>query len=50
MSAGIHGYTYDTPLPTSPVTPADLDLLLATLLWTEDDAAALRRAGAVLES
>ncbi|MGF1618907.1 MAG: protoglobin domain-containing protein [Acidimicrobiia bacterium] len=42
------GYTYDTPLPTSPVTLEDLDLLLATLLWTDDDAVALTRAGEVL--
>lgn len=44
------GYTYDTTLPSSPVRGDDLDLLLATLLWTEDDAAALRKAGTVLES
>lgn len=44
----MHGYTYDEHLPASPVTPEDLDLLLATLLWTDDDAAALRQAGTVL--
>lgn len=49
MSTEIPGYTYDTALPTSPVTLDDLDLLLATLLWTDDDAAALARAGTVLE-
>ncbi len=38
-----------TQLPTSPVSTADLDLLLSTLLWSNDDAAALARAGAVLE-
>jgi Protoglobin len=43
------GYTYDQGLPASPVTAGDLDLLLKTLLWTDADAAALRRAGAVLE-
>lgn len=43
------GYVYDQPLPASPVTAADLELLLATLLWTDADAAALRQAGAVLE-
>jgi len=46
----IAGYTYDHELPSSPVSPNDLDLLLATLLWTEADAAALRTAGSVLES
>ena len=45
----IHGYTYDTDLPPSPVTGEDLDHLLATLLWSEDDAAALEKAGSVLE-
>lgn len=48
MTSHITGYTYDTPLPASPVTTEDLDLLRATLLWTDDDAAALRRAGKVL--
>ncbi|MEZ5098636.1 MAG: protoglobin domain-containing protein [Thermoleophilia bacterium] len=43
------GYTYDQPLPASPVTTSDLDLLLATLLWNDADSAALRQAGAVLE-
>lgn len=43
------GYTYDQNLPPSPVTTDELDLLLATLLWTDVDAAALRQAGAVLE-
>ncbi len=45
----IHGYTYDQSLPASPVTLGELDLLKETLLWTDDDAAALRQAGAVLE-
>lgn len=44
----ISGYTYDDALPASPVTPGDLDLLLATLLWTDEDTAALRAAGEVL--
>lgn len=47
MTIDIAGYTYDRDLPTSPVTTAELDLLLSTLLWT-DDAAALARAGTVL--
>jgi hypothetical protein len=46
----IAGYTYDQTLPASPVSTTDLDLLLATLLWTEADAAALRTAGSVLEN
>ena len=38
------GYTYDDPsLSPSPVTLADLDDLLASVLWSEADAAALRR-------
>jgi hypothetical protein len=43
------GYTYDSALTPSPVTPEDLDLLLATLLWTDEDLRALRLAGEVLE-
>ncbi|MEZ5246037.1 MAG: protoglobin domain-containing protein [Acidimicrobiales bacterium] len=49
MTTNIAGYTYDADLPTSPVTKADLDLLLSTLLWTDNDATALAQAGAVLE-
>jgi Protoglobin len=45
----VAGYTYDKPLPTSPVTTHDLDLLLATVLWTDADAALLRRAGEILD-
>lgn len=45
----IAGYTYDQNLPTSPVSTHDLDLLLSTLLWSDDDAAALARAGTILE-
>lgn len=48
MTTDIPGYTYDRELPASPVTTGDLDLLLSTLLWTDDDAAALARAGAIL--
>ncbi len=44
----IAGYTYGQSLPASPVTTSDLDRLLSTLLWTDDDAAALERAGAIL--
>lgn len=44
----ISGYRFDETLPPSPVSAADLDLLLQTLMWSEDDTAALRRAGEVL--
>ena len=48
MSA-IPGYTYGSEnLPSSPVSLDDLARLEATVLWTEDDAAALRRAGEIL--
>ena len=49
MTIDTAGYTFDQTLPPSPVTTGDLDLLLSTLLWTDDDAAALARAGTVLE-
>jgi hypothetical protein len=43
------GYTYDDPaIPRSPVTTGDLAEIQASLLWTTDDATALRRAGAIL--
>ncbi len=45
----IAGYTFDQQLAQSPVSTAELDRLLSTLLWTDDDSAALARAGAVLE-
>ncbi|MFV0316004.1 MAG: protoglobin domain-containing protein [Microthrixaceae bacterium] len=44
----IAGYTYGADLEASPVSLDELDLLLKTLLWTDDDTAALRRAGEVL--
>ncbi|RMH79179.1 MAG: protogloblin ApPgb [Actinomyces sp.] len=43
----IPGYRYGQVDP-SPVTETDLDLLKQTLLWTDDDTAALRRAGEIL--
>ena len=47
--APVPGYTHDDPgLPPSPVTPADLELLLATVLFGPEDQAALRTAGEVL--
>ncbi|WP_109474497.1 protoglobin domain-containing protein [Ornithinimicrobium cavernae] len=43
------GYTHDSRhLPPSPVSAEELAALHASVLWTEDDAAALRRAGEVL--
>lgn len=50
MTQHIHGYTYGRNLPQSPVGTGDLALLLSTLLWTDDDAAALARAGSILDS
>ncbi len=48
-TAAIPGYRYGDPsLPRAPYTEADLDTLLRALLFTEDDRAALRRAGEVL--
>ncbi|MGE3618831.1 MAG: protoglobin domain-containing protein [Acidimicrobiia bacterium] len=45
----IAGYTYDDPsLSPSPVTPEDLAALQASVLWTDADRAALRRAGEIL--
>ena len=49
MTSQIHGYTYDENPTVSPVSKGDLDLLLSTLLWTEDDADALSKAGGILE-
>lgn len=44
------GYTYDDPgLPPSPVSVEDLDRLKASVLFTDDDAAALAMAGDVLD-
>lgn len=49
MSDTPAGYTYDDPgLTPSPVVAEDLEALQASVLWTEEDAAALRRAGEVL--
>lgn len=49
MTTDIAGYTYGRTLPRSPVRTSDLDLLLSTLLWSDEDAAALSRAGEILE-
>lgn len=49
MSETIPGYDYGMPtVATSPVTLAELDLLLKTVLFTPEDARWLRRAGEVL--
>lgn len=43
------GYTYDDPnLARSPISVDELAALHASVLWTDDDAQALRRAGEVL--
>jgi IS1 family transposase len=45
----IPGYTFGAPdVARSPVTGEDVDLLKATLLWTDDDDRYLRMAGEVL--
>lgn len=49
MTTAPAGYRAGDPaLPTSPVSLDDLDALKATVLWSDDDAAALRRAGELL--
>ncbi|GIU84574.1 MAG: hypothetical protein KatS3mg008_1349 [Acidimicrobiales bacterium] len=48
--ATIPGYAKGSPaLPPSLVSDEDLDRLLQTVLWSDSDAAALRRAGELLE-
>lgn len=42
------GYTYDESLTTSPVTEEGLGELLTDVMWTEQDARNLRRAGEIL--
>ena len=48
MATAPAGYTYDESLPPSPVTREGLSELLTDVMWSEDDAAALRRAGDLL--
>lgn len=48
MPEVVAGYTYDETLPSSPVGREELAQLLTDVMWTEDDAAALRRAGGIL--
>jgi hypothetical protein len=44
------GYTFDdAALPRSPVSLADLELIQQSMLWTETDREALRRAGPILK-
>lgn len=49
MTTAPAGYAYDETLPASPVTQQDLQNLLTDVMWTADDATALRRAGEILE-
>lgn len=42
------GYTYDEALAPSPVTQDELSQLLTDVMWSDDDAAVLRRAGEIL--
>lgn len=44
----IPGYTFDENLGPSPVTPEQLAQLEASVLWSDEDRAALRRAGEIL--
>jgi hypothetical protein len=49
MTSTVPGYAYGDPtLPTSPVTMEELHRLEQTVLWSDADAQALRRAGDVL--
>jgi IS1 family transposase len=48
-SQSIPGYTFETPdVARSPVTAEEVDLLKATLLWSDEDDRYLRMAGEVL--
>ena len=42
------GYTYDEQLSASPVTTEQLSQLLTDVMWSEEDAVPLRRAGEIL--
>ena len=49
MTTAPAGYTYDDPqLPRSPVSLEELELIQKSLLWTDADKQALRRAGEIL--
>lgn len=49
MSTAPVGYSYDQSPPPSPVTEPALQKLLVDVMWSDDDAKALRRAGQILE-
>lgn len=48
MSESPAGYVYDTSLGASPVSMDKLSQLLVDVMWTDDDARALERAGEIL--
>lgn len=48
MSTAPAGYTYGQTLSRSPVRREELTQLLTDVMWSDDDAAALRRAGEIL--
>ena len=48
MSTTVHGYTYDEKLDASPVTLEELEQLKTSVMFTEADRDALRRAGEIL--
>lgn len=43
------GYDYDAELPPTPVSEEQFQQLLTDVMWTEEDQAALRKAGPILE-
>lgn len=49
MTTAPAGYAYDTDLAPAPVTQQQLHELLTDVMWSDADAAALRRAGDILE-
>lgn len=48
MTTAPTGYTFDNSLVASPVTETKLNELLTDVMWTEQDARNLRRAGEIL--
>lgn len=49
MNTTPEGYAYDESLPPSSVTSQKLQELLIDVMWTDEDASALRRAGGILQ-
>ena len=49
MTIAPAGYAYDEALVSSPVGEPGLERLLTDVMWSEEDAKALRRAGQILE-